>query len=72
MNKGQSIKRSTKTGRYVTKPLGRAKATRFALVEGVSVHKRSAVALREFEERGLKGDALRTEIAGSFAKNRGK
>jgi predicted deacylase len=71
MNKNQTIKRSTVTGRFTSKPLGKEKATKFAKVEGVILTQRSSKTISQFEGSGLKGDALRSAITGSFAKKRG-
>ena len=67
MNKGTALKRSATTGRFVTKPLGKAKAEKFARVEGVTTSSQSTALLEAHIGRGLKGDALRSAIMGSFA-----
>lgn len=72
MNKSTTIKRSATTGRFVTKPLGKDKATKFAKIEGVTTSSKSAKTLKTYSDRGLKGDALRSAITGSFAVKRGK
>lgn len=71
MKKNQAIKRSTATGRFVTKPLGKGKATKFSKVEGMSLTGKSATTISRLEGRGLKGDALRSAITGSFVKKQG-
>ena len=68
MKKSQAIKRSAATGRFVTKPLGKEKATKFSKVEGMSLTGRAAKTISRFEGNGLKGDALRSAITGSFVK----
>lgn len=68
MKKNQALKRSVTTGRFVTKPLGKGKATKFSMVEGMSLTGKSARTISRFEGNGLKGDALRSAITGSFAK----
>ena len=72
MDKITTIKRSAATGRFVTKPLGKDKATKFAKIEGVTTSLKSAKTLKTYSDRGLKGDALRSAIAGSFTVKRGK
>lgn len=72
MAKSTTIKRSATTGRFVTKPLGKDKATKFAKIEGVTTSSKSAKTLKTYSDRGLKGDALRSAIASSFAVKRGK
>lgn len=67
MDKGTALKRSATTGRFVTKPLGKAKAVKFAKVEGVTTSPHSTALLEAHIARGLKGDALRSAIMGSFA-----
>lgn len=71
MNKGHKIKRSAVTGRFATKPLGRSKASKFAQIEGMTLTRRSAKMISRLEGTGLKGDALRTAITGSFGKKHG-
>lgn len=71
MKKSQTTKNSDATGRFVPKPLGKGKAVKFSQVEGMTISRKSARTLESLESRGLKGDALRSAISGSFAKNRG-
>lgn len=66
MNKSITLKRSASTGRFVAKPLGKDKATKFAKIEGVTISAASAKTLETFSDRGLKGDALRSAITESF------
>jgi hypothetical protein len=69
MTNSQNIQRSAKTGQFTkVKALGRSKAAKFAQVEGMSLSQTSVTAIHRFEARGLKGDALRSAIAGSFQK----
>lgn len=72
MNKSNALKRSATTGRFVTKPLGKGKATKFAKVEGVTTSPKSARTLKTYSDSGLKGDALRSAITGSFVTRKGK
>lgn len=72
MKKSTALKRSATTGRFVTKPLGKDKATKFAKVEGVTTSSKSARTLKTYSNRGLKGDALRSAITGSFVTRKGK
>jgi hypothetical protein len=71
MSKNVTMQSSVSTGRFASKALGKGKATKFALVEGISLSQRSATLISRMEQRGLKGDALRSAIAGSFATKRG-
>lgn len=71
MKKQPAIKRYAATGRFVSKPLGKSKASKFSLVEGISLSKSSEMAIMKFEARGLKGDVLRSAISGSFQKKQG-
>lgn len=56
----------------MTKPLGKAKAEKFAKVEGVTTSAVSAALLSTYIERGLQGDALRSAIRDSFVSKKGK
>ena len=71
MKKRNAIAGTTPTGQFVAKRLGRGKAKKFALVEGMSLNQRSAGTISRLEQRGLKGDALRSAITGSFATKQG-
>ena len=70
MKKTRKAIRSAATGRFVTKPLGRGKAEKFSQVEGMVLSRESAEMLSRLKGRGLKGDALRSAICGSFEKKR--
>ncbi|CUH52695.1 hypothetical protein SAMN04488037_11927 [Shimia marina] len=70
MRKSATITRSSSTGRFVSKTVGKGKAAKFALVEGMSLNERSATLMARMERRGLKGDAMRSAIAGSFTAKR--
>lgn len=54
------------------KPLGKAKAEKFAKVEGVTTSPRSASLLQAYSKLGLEGDKLRAAIMGSFVSKQGK
>ncbi len=71
MSKNAAIQSNASTGRFMPKALGKGKATKFALVEGMALSQRSITLITHMEQRGLKGDALRSAIAGSFATKRG-
>lgn len=71
MKKNINIARSASSGRFVSKTLGKGKATKFARVEGMSLNARSAGTIERLEKRGLKGDALRSAITGTFVIKRG-
>lgn len=68
MDKRQPAKRSTKSARFVMKSLGKAKASKFALVEGMTLNRQSMDTIRKLEVTGLKGDVLRSAINSSFKK----
>jgi hypothetical protein len=72
MKKGIALKKSATTGRFVAKPLGKAKAEKFAKIEGVTTSPHSSALLEAHIGRGLKGDALRSAIMGSFATKHAK
>lgn len=63
-DKGTTLKRSATIGRFVTKPLGKGKATKFANVEGVTTSSKSAMILKTYSDRRLKGGALRSATIG--------
>ena len=71
MKKNSATARSASTGRFVSKPLGKGKAEKFARVEGMSLSKQSAGTYSRLTARGLKGDALRSAISGAFVTKRG-
>lgn len=71
MKNNTAIKRSAKSGRFVAKPLGVSKASKFAQVEGMTLSEKSSTTYARLESKGLKGDALRSAITGSFQKKRG-
>ena len=70
MKKSDSVQRSSSTGRFVSMTVGKDKAAKFAQVEGMSLNKRSKTLMARMEQRGLKGDAMRSAIADSFATKR--
>lgn len=72
MGNSSTLKKSPSTGRFVTKALGKDKATKFSKVEGLTINSKSARIFETFSDRGLKGDALRAAITGKFSTKRGK
>lgn len=72
MSKNLVTSRSASNGRFAPKPLGRSKAAKFAQVEGMSLTDKSEKTLAQLKARGLKGDALRAAIAGTFQNKRGR
>ncbi len=68
MKKNATIKRSAKSGEFVSKPLGVSKAKKFSLVEGMALKEKHSITLKHLKEKGLKGDDLRSAISGSFQK----
>lgn len=59
------------TDRFIPKPLGKDKARKFIQVEGMSLNKQSAGTISRLEKKGLKGDALRSAITGTFVSKPG-
>ncbi len=66
MTKKNAIRRSAASGRFVTKPIRASKAAKFSKVEGMVLTEKSAETLAQHKSSGLKGDALRSAITGSF------
>lgn len=71
MSKSAAIQYQAYTGRIVSKTLGKGKASKFALVEGMTLNQQSTSLISRMERRGLKGDALRNAVTVSFATKRG-
>ncbi len=72
MSKNHTAKRSAVSGRYVTKAIGGSKAEKFSAVEGMVLTRKNAAHYRTFKSSGLKGDALRSAISGSFKASKRK
>jgi hypothetical protein len=68
MPKNASISRESKSGKFVSEPLGKSKATKFAAVEGLALTKSSERTVSRLEGRGLKGEAFRDAVVGAFRK----
>jgi len=66
--KNTKIKRSTTTGKFVTRPIGKGKAEKFTAVEGMHKSAASKALSGSLTVRGLKGDAYRTEVTKAFKK----
>jgi hypothetical protein len=62
--------RDAKTGKFLVGPLGKPKATKFALVEGVTLSDEAARIMRQHETSGKSGSAFRAALAGSYTKKR--
>jgi hypothetical protein len=60
--------RSATTSKFVTKPIGKAKAERFTAVEGMKKSAASKALSDQLTSRGLKGDAYRKELVRVFKK----
>jgi len=60
--------RSATTGKFVTKPIGKAKAERFTAVEGMKKSAASKALSGQLTSRGLRGDAYRKELVRAFKK----
>ena len=67
MDKSSAVMRSGTNRRFMSKPLGKAKAEKFAKVEGVTTSAKSAALLEANIRAGLQGDALRVAIKNSFS-----
>ncbi len=72
MSKNHAPKRSAVSGRYVTKAIGARKAEKFSAVEGVVLTRKNDERYRTLKLSGLKGDALRSAITGSFKSSKRK
>lgn len=68
MAKDTKSGRSSASGKFVTRPIGGAKATKFAAVEGLRMNASSKALDRKLTASGLKGDAYRTEVIKAFKK----
>lgn len=68
MAKNTKITRSATTGKFVTRPIGKGKAEKFTAVEGMHKSATSKALSGRLIDRGLKGDAYRTEVAKAFKK----
>ena len=62
------ITRSSATGKFVTKPIGKAKAEKFTAVEGMRKSVASKQLSRKLTKQGLTGDAYRSEVIKAFKK----
>lgn len=71
MSKIINAQNKATTSQFVQTCLGKAKASKFALVEGMSLNSKSRKLINKLERRGLHGDALRKEIISSFATKQG-
>jgi hypothetical protein len=68
MTKNSKIGMSAGAGKFLTRPIGKAKAEKFTAVEGLSKTAASKVLSRSLRERGLTGDAYRAEVIRAFKK----
>lgn len=68
MAKNTKIARSATFGKFVTRPIGGAKAAKFAAVEGLRMNASSKALDRKLTDSGLKGDAYRAEVIKAFKK----
>lgn len=59
---GTNTVRNAKTGQFGGRPIGLAKAKKFALVEGIVLSEKTSHAIERFRSQGLKGDALRDAL----------
>jgi hypothetical protein len=68
MGKDTKIERTSVNGKAVTRPIGSAKASKFAAVEGLKMNAGSKALAEKLTAAGLKGDAYRAEIVKAFKK----
>jgi hypothetical protein len=71
MAKPVKIRRDAATGKFLAGPLGRSKASKFSLVEGVTLSDDAARIMRQHQASGKNGSALRSAITGSFRNKSG-
>ena len=60
--------RSATSGKFVTRPLGKGKAERFAAVDGMQKNEASKRLSDRLSAHGLKGDDYRAEVTRAFKK----
>jgi hypothetical protein len=68
MAKDTKIGPSSASAKVVTRPIGGAKASKFAAVEGLRLNAGSKALAQKLTATGLKGDAYRAEIIKAFKK----
>lgn len=68
MAKNSKIIRSATTGKFITRPIGKGKAEKFAAVEGMRKSAASKALSGRLADQGLKGDAYRAEVVKAFKK----
>lgn len=68
MAKSTKSTRSSVTGRFVTRPLGKAKAERFNAVEGLTKSEETKSLAGRLRSKGLKGDAYRKGVMKAYKK----
>lgn len=68
MAKNQNSMRSAVTGKFVTKPIGSGKSTKFSAVEGQKLSGKSKSVAANALSSGLRGDAYRSAVTKSFKK----
>lgn len=68
MAKEIKIGRSAKSGKFVTRPIGKGKSERFTAVEGMSKSVAASALSQKITSQGHKGDAYRTEVTKTFKK----
>jgi hypothetical protein len=68
MTKGFKTNRVATNGARVTAPIGKAKAERFAAVEGMKKSPTSNALSAKLAARGLTGDEYRVELVRAFKK----
>ena len=71
MNKNSNLTAAftpTLSAKLGSKPLGKSKAAKFSLIEGLTLDANSTALTAGLTGKGLQGDALRAEIGKAFAK----
>lgn len=69
MRKATKTAKSAVTGEFLTQPIGSKKAAKFSQVEGLKMNAASKALSQKLTDRGLKGDAYRSEIVKAFKKD---
>lgn len=68
MAKNSKSTRSAVSGKFLTRPLGKAKAEQFTAVEGLKKSPASRALSGRLRNDGLKGDAYRAGVVKAFKK----
>jgi hypothetical protein len=66
------VRPSAASGRFATNRIGKAKASKFALVEGLALNKWSRSIQRRLRANGLQGYAYRHAVIAEFKRKLGR